>query len=62
MIDLKAIYGDTKFHEFGIRSLYYNLDESNPIVTVVVGHYLRKEEVKVTFKGVYYHSVMSESL
>lgn len=61
LIDLKATYGDAKFHEFGIRSFSYNLDESNPIVTVVVGHYSRKEEVKVTFKGVYYHSAMSES-
>ncbi len=61
MIDLKAIFGDAKFHQFGIRNLSYNLDESDPIVTIEIGHYFHKEIVKITFKGVYYYSAMSES-
>ncbi len=61
MIDLKATFGDAKFHEFGINSLSYNLNESDPIVTIEIGHYSKTEIVRVTFKGVYYHSTMSES-
>lgn len=61
MINLKATFGDAKFHEFGIHSISYNLDEANPIVTIEVGHYSRNEIVKITFKGVYYHNTMSES-
>jgi len=61
LLDLSAMYQDAKYYEFGISSLSYNLDESNPTVTIVVGHYSQKEEVKITFKDVYYHSAMSES-
>ncbi|MCR6650213.1 MAG: hypothetical protein NVV73_01345 [Cellvibrionaceae bacterium] len=61
MIDLKAIYGDAKYHEFAIHSLSFNLDESNPILVIEVGHYSQKEIVRINFEGVYYHSAMSES-
>ncbi len=61
LIDLKAIFGDVKFYEFGIEALSYNLNESDPQVTIEIGHYSQPETVRITFKGVYYHSTMSES-
>ena len=61
MFDLSATFGEVKYHEFGIRNISYSLDESDPVVTIEVRHYFQREIVKLTFKGVFYHAVMSES-
>ena len=61
MDDIKSIFKDHEYYHFGIHDYKYSLDETDPMVTIQVGHYRQPEIVEITFSDVYFQSTMSES-
>jgi len=49
------------FHEFGIDGVEFSFDERRPIVIVTLGHYNIPDAIELSFGGVIYHAMMSES-
>ena len=66
MIDLKQIFQGDYYWSFYIENLKFSFEELKSIVRVDVGHYVEKrgwgtKNIRLTFRDVCYHSVMSES-
>ncbi len=61
MLDIKSIFKDHEYSHFAIQSYKYSLDESDPVVTIQIGHYRQSEVIEIIFSDVYFQSKMSES-
>jgi len=61
LFNLKNKYKGSEFYEFGMRDITYNLNETNPAISIQIGHYNSDEIIQIHFSEVYHHSIMTES-